>query len=346
MQCITTGYSGRSAARPAAEPGALCRSAGPKLRILDIFSKRQKRLRGEVPDVYNYDEIPNPLRVQIIHIWWDVLGGPPLYNTEYGGEECRECYRIVVEGLCREYGLFQLPPARGVGGRRHYLQELADFLLQQQETEHVLDAIELSFRVVDRVARDHSPVNTYPPGPAADSAINELNARFREHGVGFHFSNGELIRIDSELVHTEVVKPALRLLSQPFLRGAQEEFLRAHEHYRAGNSKEALNEALKSFESTLKSICVKRKWSFPANATSSALIDICFQNGLIPTFWQSQLGGLRTLLESGVPTARNRMGGHGQGEAVQTVPNHIVSYVLHMTASAIVFLAEAEAKTP
>ena len=36
------------------------------------------------------------------------------------------------------------------------------------------------------------------------------------------------------------------------------------------------------------------------------------------------------------------MGGHGQGEEVTEVPRHIVSYVIHMTASAIQFLGEAE----
>ena len=96
------------------------------------------------------------------------------------------------------------------------------------------------------------------------------------------------------------VKPALNFLSQPFLKGAQHEFLRAHEHYRAGRSKEALNESLKAFESTLKSVCVKRKWPLP-------------------------------------------LGGHGQGDSVQVVPLFMVSYVLHMTAAAIVFVADAEA---
>jgi len=38
------------------------------MAILELFSKRQKKLRGEVPDVYQYTDIPNPLRVQIIHI--------------------------------------------------------------------------------------------------------------------------------------------------------------------------------------------------------------------------------------------------------------------------------------
>ena len=44
------------------------------MAIFDLFSKRQKKLRGEVPDVYTYDDIQSPLRVQIVHIWTDALG--------------------------------------------------------------------------------------------------------------------------------------------------------------------------------------------------------------------------------------------------------------------------------
>lgn len=311
------------------------------MKIFDLFSKRQRRLRGDVPDVYSYDAVPPPLRVQIVHIWSDVLGGPTAYNNEHGGEETRESYQMVVDALCREYGLFHLPPSSG--GHRHYLKELVEFVLNERDVERVLDAVELSFRVVDKIAREKSPLNIYPPAPAADAAIGELTARFLEHGVGYYFANGELIRIDSELVHSEVVKPALKLLSQPFLAGAQQEFLNAHEHYRAGRFKETLNEALKSFESALKAICAKRKWTVAPTATAAALIEVCMKNELVPAFWQSQFAGLRTLLESGVPTARNRMGGHGQGQSVQDVPRHVVSYVLHMTAAALVFVADAEA---
>jgi hypothetical protein len=48
------------------------------------------------------------------------------------------------------------------------------------------------------------------------------------------------------------------------------------------------------------------------------------------------------MLESAVPTVRNRLGGHGQGREVVDVPAYLVAYVLHMTAATIVFLAEAE----
>lgn len=49
------------------------------MAIFDLFSKRQKRIRGDVPDVYSYDDLPGPLRVQIVHIWTDTLGNGEQY---------------------------------------------------------------------------------------------------------------------------------------------------------------------------------------------------------------------------------------------------------------------------
>ena len=42
--------------------------------IYELFSKRQKRIRGEVPDRYEHETIPEELRKQVIHIWNDVWG--------------------------------------------------------------------------------------------------------------------------------------------------------------------------------------------------------------------------------------------------------------------------------
>lgn len=38
------------------------------MAISNIYSKRQKKLRGEISDVYSYDKIPKELRIQIMHI--------------------------------------------------------------------------------------------------------------------------------------------------------------------------------------------------------------------------------------------------------------------------------------
>jgi hypothetical protein len=67
-----------------------------------------------------------------------------------------------------------------------------------------------------------------------------------------------------------------------------------------------------------------------------------FENELVPKLWGEHFTGIRTMLSAGVPTARNRLGGHGQGTDVVEVPGHYVSFALHQTAAAIVFLTTAE----
>ncbi|OAI16378.1 hypothetical protein A1359_08545 [Methylomonas lenta] len=304
----------------------------------DIFSKRQKKLRGDVPDIYIYDTIPQPLKVQVVHIWRDILGDERDYQGHYA--EVFQAYKFIVGALCREYGLFFLPPEINKYNDRRYIDEIFNFLIQQDDSEKVLDAIEFSFRVIDKFTRRYEYLGRSKASELADSAIEELNQRFQEHGIGFQYLEGEIIRIDSQLIHLEVVKPALGLIRAPEFAGAQAEFLKAHEHYRHGNDKETLAECLKAFESVMKIICKKRGWAHDANATSKALLDVLFVNEVIPKFWQQHFNSLRSSLETGIPPARNRLGGHGQGSDVTEVPPAIVAYVLHMTASAIVFLCE------
>lgn len=307
------------------------------MAIFDLFSKRQKKLRGDVSDVYTYEDIPNPLRVQIVHIWTDTLGN----KWQWWEGEVRHAYEMIVNTLCREYGVFRLPGTRDLG-ERDYINELTNFFLQLTDVEKTLDVIELSFRVIDRSTRNGRYLLRHNASKIADEAISELNCRFKEHGVGFQFIDGEIIRIDSELIHSEAVKPALRLLNSKNYSGAQQEFLSAFEHYRHNKNKEALNDCLKSFESTMKAICDKRKWQYKHNATAKVLIQVCFDNDLIPLFWQQQLGSLRSMLESSIPTGRNKLSGHGQGSNPVVVPDYLTAYMLHMTASTLVFLVKAE----
>jgi hypothetical protein len=311
--------------------------------IVDIFSKRQKVLRGEMPDVYTYDQIPVPLKVQVVHIWRDALGDERAYQNEFLRVEW--AYQFVVKTLCREYGLFVLPGNESYGRGRNYLTELTSFLLHEQDPERALDAIELSFRLIDTATRQWPYLHRDNCDEIANNAIAELNSRFREHSVGYEF-DGEIIRVDSRLLHAETVKPTLALLRELEYKGAQEEFLNAHEHYRHGRKKEALNESLKALESVMKSICAKRDWARDPNAPAKTLLQTLFENGLIPAYWNAHFSALRSTLETGVPTARNKLGGHGQGPEVVEVPEFIVGYVLHLTASAIVFFVAAEKALP
>lgn len=299
--------------------------------ISDLFSKRLKRLRGEVPDVYVYDSLPNQLRVQIVYIIEDAIG-----RDRYG-QQASSVYTHINRTLCREYGKFEL-----VKNARTAQDAVVDFFLTATATEHALDVIEVCFGLITNFIANDS---TYRNGTArkieAVEAVTELNERFKEHGVGYQFVSGELIRVDSEFLHKEAVLPTLTVLRGKEFQGANEEFLLAHEHYRHGRFKECLVFSLKAFESTIKAICKIRGWTFQAGDTAKSLIAICLKEGLIPQYSETQFATLRGLLESGVPTMRNKNGGHGQGADIVDVPAYLARYALNLTATTILFLTEA-----
>lgn len=306
------------------------------MAIFDLYFKRQRRLKGEVPDVYLYDQMPHALRVQIVHVWDDTLG-----NAAEAGVSGRPdmAYSNLVRAVRRELGQFNLSGHQRYGSFR---DEWNGTFLATNELDLALSMVELSVRAIHNLSSRVEFLGRRDAKEIAESGIEEINARFREHDVGYQIANGEVIRVDSQFMHAETVKPALSLLQGAAYEGAQQEFLKAHEHYRHGDTKGSLTEALKALESVMQTICQKRGWEFDTKATSKTLIGILFDKGLIPTYWQSHFTGLRTNLESGVPTARNREGGHGQGATITTVPAHLAGYVLHQTAAAILFLVEAE----
>jgi hypothetical protein len=208
--------------------------------------------------------------------------------------------------------------------------------------EQALDIIELSFNVLDTIVRKHAANLVYLEATQEpDDAIAELNHRFREHAIGYQFMGGQLVRVDSQYIHDQVVEPALVLLHERGFKGPEDEFLRAHEHFRAGKNKEAIVEALKAFESTMKAICDERKWQYSSTATAKDLINVLFAEGLVPSYLQTQFTALRTTLEAGLPTARNKTSGHGQGSNRVVVPDHLAAYTLHLAAANIVLLVQA-----
>lgn len=304
------------------------------MAIFDLFSKRQKRLRGEIPDIYTYDQIPHVLRVQIVHIIRDAIGECKFHGTD----EPSEVYQFIHDALCREYGKFSL----GKGYNDNYQEQVFNFLIQTPSTEEVIDVIELSFKYIDRVIKKNYQRYTYNTTVKInpDDAITELNERFKENGIGYSFDGSEIIRVDSTYIHSEITKPTIALLWSNKFKGANEEYLKAHEHYRHGRNKESLAECLKAFESVMKSICKEKKWTYNQTDTAKKLIQICFQNGLVPTFTQNQFTSLQNLLESGIPTIRNKLGGHGQGQIPQKVDDEMTRYGLNLTGTNIIFLIE------
>lgn len=307
------------------------------MAVYEIYSKRQMRLRGEFSDVYQYDVIPQKLRIQIGKLY-------SRYLKRYE-REMDLVFKSVYEALTMEYGVESLNynnlDINMLSSESLETQKILSFAKRDANTECFLDVLELTMQMIfESINRGHRIIISLV------DEIEEINIRFKENAVGYQLDPDSLkvIRVDSQFIHSEVVKPALTLLnSDPAYAGALDEFMLAHEHYRHRNFKDAIVNCGKSFESILKAIHEKRGWTYAkGKATASPLILSCVDKGLFPSYQQEQLIQLSSVLKSGVPTIRNNAGGHGDGLEVIDVPEHLVSYMIHLTATNLLFLANAE----
>lgn len=308
------------------------------MAIEDLYSKRKKRLeRAGQPDVYQYDNLPAPFRVQVAHIWLGAIGRYIDTSRSYSAliydTSANQFWARIRNQMCQEKGVFSLVPDRQTPE-----EECINYLLTA-DLDGALDIIEFSFEVIDRFVRREPGLAGATQG--ADEAISDLNQRFKEHAIGYQYTGGMIIKVDSQFLHAEAVRPALALLNEAGFRGPDEEFINAFEHYRHGRNKEAIAEALKAFESTMKSICSARNWPFPNVPTAKPLLDLPFQKELIPDELKGHFGTFRAAMESGLPTLSNRTSRHGAGPKPTSVPPHFVAYALHLCAANIVFLMEA-----
>ena len=200
----------------------------------EIFSKRQQRMQNETPDTCQYETIPDELRVQIFYIWEKVW--EKAYNNNFDelqvSQLAYDAYTSIETTLCEEYGVLDLdggddPNEDGYGCYR----VVRNFLLETEDTNKVIDVIEVSFRYIDQVIRDKFYVpnddeldeifGTSLPdishdGIPPDEAIDLLNRRFREHNVWYQYESGQnesgqIVKVDSPDIHSEVVKPAEEL---------------------------------------------------------------------------------------------------------------------------------------
>ena len=298
-----------------------------QMQDYQVFSKRNKVVQF---DVLEYDWIPEKLRNQIYFIWKDALGAEVagFHVDSYPSQ----AFMNIHDTVCREHGIEKLNHNESSDARRCF-----GYLREGLDNEMLLDLIEVSMREI-------KPLRTmYTHGlkKNEEEAIKELNQRFRENGVGYEFTNGILIRKDSEYIHEEVTKPALHLLQEEGFEGALEEFLEAHDYFRKEEYKPCIISASNAFESTMKTICAKQGWEVSGSGTSSQLIRTIVENGLVPNYLESYMASLR-----GLSTVRNKKVGHGQGEEAIPVPAHFVNYALHLCATNIVFLVEAYRDLP
>ncbi|MGG0666998.1 hypothetical protein ABE073_00465 [Lederbergia citrisecunda] len=171
-----------------------------------------------------------------------------------------------------------------------------------------------------------------------NSIIKKISQKLLENGIGYETIDGQLMKIENQFIHTHIIKDSIQLLQSHKFISVSEEFMQAHMHYKSGNNKDAIVNAAKAFESTMKVICSKLNYEFNSDRdTAGKLITILIDNDFIPTYLQDHLSGVQKSLGSGIPTVRNKIA-HGEGENPIEISSSMVKYVLNLCATNIVFL--------
>jgi hypothetical protein len=296
------------------------------MTIFNLFSKRQADAAksGQI-DVYRYDEIPLNLRVQVRQI---ALEGMGLTGSRGDGFHRGDVENAWWEQIERVYL------------REKGLEDIAD---ERFAGEGWLDLLELIAIGIRGIGTENNPHfrHQWQVSASAEDVITEINYRLRQAGVGYQIEGGQIIRVDSQFVHAEVVKPALALLSGPGFEGPRQEFLSAHQHFRTGKHREAVAMAANALESTFKAIFDHKRWDYNKAARISDLVKVARARGLWPDYLDASFDQLVATLQSGLPKIRDNDASHGQGATPKDVPAYIAAYALHLAASKIVFIAEA-----
>lgn len=301
--------------------------------IYKLFSQRRKEeaLAGK-DDVYQYDNIPTHLRHQINSISFESLGIP--YVISYNVEE-NPAWVEVERVFLREKGYVTLSREDTAG------QRIPNYMIGA-DTDEWIDLLELICLVIDHLkSKNDAHLGKWQIQEESAKAIDEINYRMKQAGVGYAFENGQIIRIDSQFVHSQIVKPALGLLSAQGYDGPSEEYRTAHEHYRSGDYRQAVGMAANALESTFKAIFDQAGWEYKKGARISDLIKVAKGNELWPNYLDNSFDQLVATLQSGLPKIRDNDASHGQGATAKEVPSYVAAYALHLAASKIVFVVQA-----
>jgi hypothetical protein len=307
------------------------------------YSKRLKQATDvDKPLIYQYDKVPGKLRNQVILILREALG--QRLQTSFAGMEpptaAMNLWSKIFLMLREELGVFALSESGRLPD-----EQVCNFLLNAS-CEEFLDCVELSLTTINVMARglDGYEQQQAQISTSADSAIDRVNYRFQENCFGYAFVTeiNSIVRINSQHLHKQVVEQAFSLLQDARFKGPEDEFADAFRDFREGRNKDAITKALNAFESTIKTICVLNGWSYDQKATASGLIATMFEHELLSKRYEGFFGALKAVLESGLPAVRNASAAsHGQGPDVVPVPTHVTAFALHLAASSIVLLVEA-----
>jgi AbiJ N-terminal domain 4 len=216
------------------------------MALPNIFARRKRAASGKATDVYSYDTVPTGLRVQVIHILAEAIG--PSFDSSYSSPPGREVCNQLVRLFRKEKKTFHLTD----GDTNDPQKEFFNWLLNENDSDLCLSGIEVALRMIDSYVRENYYLFKDYVSLSTSDAIAEFNARFQEAAIGYQYEGGDIIQVDSQLLHAEVVVPTLRLIADSKFKSVDEEYRKAHAAFRAGEFENCIVDCGKAFESALK----------------------------------------------------------------------------------------------
>jgi len=289
------------------------------------------------PDFYVYDTIPDPLRGKISFAVLDCL---ERVKAELQNLRDPKAWEVTYDG-CRQHLSRAL--GRDIGDGYYSKRDLEDFL----KSAHMIDLLRGIEVVLDHLLTLSALRRNASESGAIDAEEmrleKEINKLFALYRLGYRIEVlgapqedepiVQVIRVDSEFTHKEMVKPTLRLLQQEDFETAAEQFSDALAEYTDGKYADAITDVNSAFESVLKRV-VNRK-----RGTALQLIREAQTQGYFPAYQENRIAHFAELLEA-LPIVRNQEGdAHGRLESGADL-ERFARYAVHLAAANIIFIMD------
>ena len=304
--------------------------------MLFLKKGQPKKRQGRI------DNISESFRLQIYYVIEDTLGkwknspfGPDTLSYPTNNSRWDAVERILLKKL----GTSQLAkgPSSCVRVRSYILKcDPPEFLLVILAFLLVVRELAVSVGRPIKTGIKHLDISF-------ESVLDGIHTIFRTNNFEYEIIESaaglEAISIDSQYLHEEVIKKTRKLFYDLKFQGPLQEFDDALAALENQDYDTAINEALKAFESTMKAILQELKHPFNPKWAAKDLIKALTEAGVIPTTFGSLSTGVRTVLESGLPSIRNAPGvAHGSGRDPKEIEQSYAQFAVHLCGSYVVFM--------
>lgn len=295
-------------------------------QLFDVFSRRKPQVEKPLKP------LTAEFRNRVLMLCRDRFASS---GSVFGGEDYRqELWTEMHRRFAYLTGRHRLSNNPDV---QDNIKDVLQFLLKCGD-DHYLDFIEYIFRV-ECYLRACSDENTlveeinhlfllddlpYALTPfIREARIENFLGGPRE--VQALVSHPKAVLRDHQVSYSEAISPAIQLLADKGFTSANLEFLGALEDYRKGHYGDCLTKCGSAFESTMKLICTKHRWSYMETDTAAPLLKVILAHSTIDAYFEQPLLNIAT---------------HGGGTKPRSVPSQRARYAINATAAAILLLVE------